>query len=67
MQRWCQIGEQLGATKEGVSKVLMGKRDMYVRNIHTANLLITIRVVYSIVQYTVLPRMGNIDVMIEVD
>ena len=45
----------------------MGKRDMHVRNIRTSNLLIIVRVVYSVVQYTVLLRIGNIDVMTEVD
>ena len=59
--------EQLRATKEEVSKVLTGKRDIHVRSIRTSNLLITIRVVYYVVQYTMLPRIGNTDVMIEVD
>ena len=59
--------EQLGATEEEVSKVLTGRRDMQVRNIRTSNLLTTVRAVYSVVQYTVLPRMGNTNVMTEVD
>ena len=40
---------------------------MQVRNIRTSNLLTTVRAVYSVVQYTVLPRMGNTNVMTEVD
>ena len=59
--------EQLEANEEEVSEVLTGRRDMHVRNIHTSNLLNTVRTIYSIVQYTVLPRMGNSDIMMEVD
>ena len=40
---------------------------MQVRNIHTASLLLNVRAIYSVVQYTFLPRMGNTDVMTEVD
>ena len=57
--------EQLRTIEEEVSEVLTGKRDMQVRNIHTSNLLI--RVVCSVVQYTVLTRIRNTDVMTEVN
>ena len=40
---------------------------MHVRDIHTSYLLISVRVVYSVVQHIVLPRNGNIDVMAEID
>ena len=40
---------------------------MEVRDICTSILLFTIRVVYSVVQYTMLPRIGNTDVMTEMD
>ena len=40
---------------------------MQVRNIRIASLLSNGRVMYSVVKYTVLPRMGNTDFMIEVD
>ena len=42
-------------------------RHMHVRDIHTSHLLTHIKVVYSVVQQTMLPRSGNKDVMIEVD
>ena len=58
--------EQLGATKEEISEVLTGKKDIQVRDIRTSSLLSNVRVVYSVLQYTVLPRVGNIDVMTEV-
>ena len=41
--------EQLEAIEEEVSEVLMGKKDMQVRSIHTSNLLITVRAVYYVV------------------
>ena len=59
--------EQLGATEEEISEVLTSRRDMQVKDICTSSLLSNVRAVYSIVQYTVLPRMGNTDVMTEVD
>ena len=40
---------------------------MQERDIHTSVLLSNVRVVYSVVQFTVLPRIGNINVMTEVD
>ena len=40
---------------------------MRVRDIRTSHLLTPVRVVYSIVQHTVLPKSGNTDVMTEVD
>ena len=40
---------------------------MEVRDIHTSHLLTNVRVVYSVVQYIVLPRMWNTGIMIEVD
>ena len=41
--------EQLGATKEEISEVLTGKKDIQVRNIHTFSFLSIVRAVYSIV------------------
>ena len=61
------LQEQLKVSEEEVSEVLTGRRDMQVRNIHTASLLLNVTAVYSVIQYTVLPRMGNNDVMTEVD
>ena len=40
---------------------------MHVRDIHISHLLTTVRAIYSVIQYTVLPSSGNIDVMTEVD
>ena len=40
---------------------------MCVRDIHTSHLLTSIRAICSVVQHTMLPRSGNIDVMTEVD
>ena len=51
-------GEQLGATEEEISEVFSGRRDIQVRDIHTSSLLSNVSDVYSIVQYTVLPREG---------
>ena len=59
--------EELGATEEDVAETLMGKRSIRVRDIRTFYLFTPIRVIYSIVQYTVLLRSGKIDVMSEVD
>ena len=59
--------EQLEVLEEEVSEVLTSRRDMQVRNIRISSLLLNVRAVYSVVQYTVLPRMGNTDVMTEVD
>ena len=47
--------EELGATEEEVAAVLTGKRSMHVRDIHISHLLTSIRVVYSVVQHTMLP------------
>ena len=51
VRRW----EELGATEEEVATVLTGKRSMHVRDIHISYLLTSIRVVYSVVQHTMLP------------
>ena len=40
---------------------------MRVRDIHTSNLLIPIRAVYSVVQHTMLTRIGNTNVTTDVD
>ena len=40
---------------------------MQVREIRTSHLLTLVKVVYSTVQHTVLPKSGNTDVMSEVD
>ena len=63
-ERWW---EELGASKEDVAGVLIRNRNMHVREIKTSNLLIPVRVVHSIVQHIILPRMGNIDLMTEMD
>ena len=55
--KWWQ---QLEVTKEEVSEFLTGRKDMQVRDILTSTLLSTIRAVYSIVQYTVLPKIGKL-------
>ena len=52
--------EGVRATREEVSVVLTGRRDYHIRDIHTSSLLLNVRAIYSIVQYTVLPRMGNV-------
>ena len=62
-ERWW---EELGATEEEVTKILTRKRSMHKRDICTSHLLVPIRVVYSVVQHTVLSRSGNTDVMMEV-
>ena len=59
--------DELGATKADVAETLMGKGHMRVKNIRTSHLLTLVRVAYSAVQYIVLPRNGNIDIMSEVD
>ena len=59
--------ERVGATEEEVSAVLTGRRDYHVRDIHTSSLLLNVRAVYSVVQHVVLPRMGNTDVIFEID
>ena len=59
--------KDLGATKEEVAEILTRKRSMNVRDIQTFHLLVPVRAVYSIIQYIVLPRNGNIDVMTKVD
>ena len=63
-ERWW---EELGVTETEVAETLIGNRGMSVREIHTSNLLVPIRIVFSIVQHTVLPRSGNIDVMSKLD
>ena len=40
---------------------------MQVRNICTSSLILNVRAIYSFIQHTVLPRMGNTDVMTEID
>ena len=40
---------------------------MQVRNIHISSPLLDVRAIYSVVQHTVLPKMGNTDMMTEVD
>ena len=59
--------EQLEVLEEEVSEVLTGRRDMQVRNIRTASLLLNVRAIYFIVQYPVLTRMGNTNVITEMD
>ena len=53
----CHGGEnwskELGATKADVVETLKRKRSIRVRNIRTSHLLTPIKVVYSILQYTV--------------
>ena len=63
-ERWWK---ELGVTEEEVAVVLTGKRSVHVRNIRTSHLLTSVKVVYSVVQHTVLPWSGNTDVMTEVD
>ena len=53
--------------EEEVTKFFTRKRSMHVKDIHTSHLLDPIKAVYSVVQYIVLPRSGNTDVMTEVD
>ena len=67
MQSWRKWCEELEATKEEVVTVFTGKRNMHVRDIHTSHSFINVRVVYSVVQHTLLPRSGNTDMMTEVD
>ena len=59
--------EEQGATKDEVAAILIGNHHMQVREIRTSHLLILDRVVYSVVQNIVLPRIGNTDVMTEAD
>ena len=40
---------------------------MRVRDIQTSHLLVPVRAIYYVVQHTMMPRSGNIDVMTEVD
>ena len=54
-------------TKVDVVETLSRNRGMRVRDIQTSRLLTLIRAIYSIVQYTMLPRSGNPDVMSKVD
>ena len=63
-ERWL---EEVGASEVEVPGILTGKRSMQVRDIHTFHLLTFVRVVYSMVQHTVLPRSGNTDVMTTMD
>ena len=63
-ERWC---EELRALEDEVIEVLTSKRNMHVRDINTSHLLTNDRVVYSMVQHTVLPQSCNIYVMSEVD
>ena len=59
--------EELGATEEEVAEILIGKRSINVRDIRTSNLLVPSKVMYSVIQHTMLPRNGNTDEMTEVD
>ena len=59
--------EELGATEDEVAVVLTRNHHMQVREIGTSHLLIPVRAMYSVIQHTMLRRMDNIDVMIEVD
>ena len=59
--------EELGATEDEVATVFSRNHHIQVIEIRTSHLLILVMVVYSIVQHTMLPRMGNTDVMIEAD
>ena len=63
-ERWW---EELGVLDEEVATILTGKWNMQVKDIKTSHLPTLVRVVYSTVQYTVLPNSGNTDVMSEVD
>ena len=54
-------------TKANVVETLSRNRGMRVRDIQVSILLTPVRAVYSVVQYTVLPRNGNTDVMSDVD
>ena len=64
MQKWW---EELRPSEEDVASILTWKRSVHVRDIHTYHLLTSVNAVYLVVQHTVLPRSGNIDVMTEVD
>ena len=53
--------------KADVAKTLTGNRGMRVRDIPTSILLTPVRPIFSVVQYAMLPRSGNTNVMSEVD
>ena len=62
-----KLWEELRATEEEVSEVLIGKRNMQVRDIHTSYMLTSVRAIYYVVQHIMLPRSSNTDVMFGVD
>ena len=67
----CHRGEkwwkELGVTEAEVVEKLTGNKRMGVQDIQTASLLLPIRAIYLVVQHTMLPRNGNMDVMSEID
>ena len=63
-ERWW---EEFRVIEEQVAIVLTKKCNIEVREIKSSHLLTSVRVVYSIIQYTMLLRSGNTDVMSEVD